>query len=203
MRNLFNQENRLFCILGKMADGLFLNLLWILFSLPLVTAGASAAALYDTVRKTLRQERGYIWSNFLGAFQSNFKKATKLWLLLLGIFAFLCLDFWITFRLLKQGAAAGVLCYFFLFMMLLEAVWSVYLFALLVRSESGVWQTMKNAAVMGIVHSKGSFFIMVVWAAGTLSAFLVPVFSLAVPVSSVYLFDVIIDRIQIQHTNVK
>lgn len=195
MRHLLNNENKLFSLLTKMVDAFYLNLLWILFSLPLITAGASTAALYDTVHKTLREERGYVWSNFFGAFKSNFKKATRFWLLLLAVFMFLYMDFWITFQLWKQGAAAGALCYFFLITMLFAAVWAVYVFVIIIRCETCLKQILKDAAVMGIVHRKQSAIVMILLLAGGVTVFLIPIFSFAVPVSLVYLFDVLIQKI--------
>ena len=47
-------------ILNKAADMVVLSVLWCLCSLPLLTLGASSAALYHTAVKVIRQNRGNI-----------------------------------------------------------------------------------------------------------------------------------------------
>ena len=60
------------------------GLLWLLCSLPLVTLGASSAALYYCVVKCIRHERGRLVKSFFAAFRRDFKAATLLWLIFLA-----------------------------------------------------------------------------------------------------------------------
>ncbi len=74
-----------------------LSVLWCVFSLPLVTVGASSAALYHTVVKVIRQDRGYAFSTFTASFRSNLRQALAPTLLYLSVFGALgaaCLVFW-------------------------------------------------------------------------------------------------------------
>lgn len=50
------QKNRLFILGGKLGDIMILSLLWLLCSIPVVTAGASTSALYFSVIKCLREK---------------------------------------------------------------------------------------------------------------------------------------------------
>ena len=59
------------------------GLLWLLCSLPVVTIGASSAALYYCVVKCIRHERGRLVKSFFAAFRRDFKAATLLWLIFL------------------------------------------------------------------------------------------------------------------------
>lgn len=65
------------------------NLMFILFSMPVVTIGASYAALYHVMLKTLRGD-GAInpFKQFWIGFKSNFKQATIYWLLLVVLVMF-------------------------------------------------------------------------------------------------------------------
>ena len=47
-RDIFNPENLFFRMLSGGVDVVGLSLLWVLFSIPVVTAGPAAAALYYT-----------------------------------------------------------------------------------------------------------------------------------------------------------
>ena len=72
------------------------NILFILFSIPIVTAGASFAALYYTMLKVLRGEDELNpFRTFWQGFRENFKQGTIAWLILLAFGIVLCLEvFW-------------------------------------------------------------------------------------------------------------
>lgn len=46
LQGLFNYDNPIWRFIGKLADLMILNLLWIICSLPVFTIGASTTALY-------------------------------------------------------------------------------------------------------------------------------------------------------------
>ena len=87
---LFDPEGPLMSALGTLADLVFCNILFCLFSLPLFTIGASASALYDcTLAIVEEREASFIAAQFWTAFRRNFRRSTALWLLLLAAIAFL------------------------------------------------------------------------------------------------------------------
>lgn len=77
MSNLINPDNRVMQFITKLADTVFLNLLWLIFSLPIVTIGASTTALFTVTERMVRDEEGNLWKGFLQAFQANLKNATR------------------------------------------------------------------------------------------------------------------------------
>ena len=87
---LFDPEGPLMFALGTFADLVFCNILFCLFSLPLLTIGASASALYDcTLSIAEQREASFIAAQFWQAFRRNFRRATALWLILLAAALFL------------------------------------------------------------------------------------------------------------------
>ena len=66
-----------------------LNVLWLVCSLPVVTLGASCAALYQVLGKVIDGEDGHVARRFFRAWGENWKKATPVWLILLAV-AVLC-----------------------------------------------------------------------------------------------------------------
>ena len=87
---LFDPEGPLMSALGTLSDLVFCNILFCLFSLPLVTIGASASALYDcTLSMVEQREASFIAAQFWEAFRRNFRRATALWLILLVMALFL------------------------------------------------------------------------------------------------------------------
>lgn len=94
---MFQQESTFVTIVNKIADMVILSVLWCICSLPIFTIGASSAALYHTIVKVIRQDRGYAFSTFFSSFRSNFKQALAPTLLYLMAFAALgtaCYVFW-------------------------------------------------------------------------------------------------------------
>ncbi len=76
----FSADNRFFQFVNRLMDVLFLNLLFLLFSLPIVTAGASLTAAHAVALKMVDDEEGYLFRTFWKAFRENFRRATLLWL---------------------------------------------------------------------------------------------------------------------------
>ncbi|MDK8649441.1 YesL family protein [Alloscardovia omnicolens] len=68
-------------------DGILINLLMLLTSVPLVTIGAALAAGNETARKMLQGEGNSVVRTYWASYKSNLGKATLLWLpyLLTGI----------------------------------------------------------------------------------------------------------------------
>ena len=81
MRGIFGSDSRLMKVLGKIFDIGYLSIVFIIFSLPVVTIGASLTALYYAVVKVIRRDRGYVFQEFFRSFKLNFVKATILWLI--------------------------------------------------------------------------------------------------------------------------
>ena len=78
---LFSVDSPLYRFLSKMLDVLKLNFLWIFFSLPLLTVGASTVAAMSVALKMTDDEEGYIGRSFFKAFKENWKQGTLLWII--------------------------------------------------------------------------------------------------------------------------
>ncbi len=72
-RNLFNPESSLMITMTWITDCIFLSLFWILGCFPVVTLGASCAALYDSAYRLWRQGEKHPWQRFLHVFRTNWK----------------------------------------------------------------------------------------------------------------------------------
>ncbi len=90
---LFNLDSPFMQFLNKVADLMWLNVLTIIFCIPIVTAGASLTAMNYMALKIVRGEECYISRGFFKSFKENFKQATAIWFLLLLVVAILIGDF--------------------------------------------------------------------------------------------------------------
>ena len=78
------KESKIAAAITAVIDIVTAGLLWLLCSLPVVTIGAASAALYYSVVKCIRHERGRLVKSFFAAFRRDFRIATLLWLIFLG-----------------------------------------------------------------------------------------------------------------------
>lgn len=92
MNSLLNPEGKLMLLFTKIAYSAYLNVLWFICCLPIVTVGASTTALFYVTLKIAKVEEGNITKSFFRAFRQNFKKATIIWLILLTLGIILALD---------------------------------------------------------------------------------------------------------------
>lgn len=144
--SLFNLDNPVWRILSKFADILILNLLFVFFSIPIVTIGASYTALYYVMRKLVKNEEGGIIKTFWRAFRDNFKQATILWLIMLLSGGFLALALYLTAR---TGMMLNyVLIAFSAFYIIVLS----YVFPILSQFNAGPIKCIENAFFMSIAH---------------------------------------------------
>ncbi|MBR3307875.1 MAG: DUF624 domain-containing protein [Lachnospiraceae bacterium] len=68
---------------------MIISVIWFVTSIPIITIGASTTALYYTVVKCIRMNRGYMIKEYFKSWKQNFFKATVMTLLLLVICLFL------------------------------------------------------------------------------------------------------------------
>lgn len=72
-RGIFHPDSHLMITMAQITDCVFLSLFWLLGCLPVVTIGASFAALYDGVYYGFRRGDKHCWQRFLHTFRSNWK----------------------------------------------------------------------------------------------------------------------------------
>ncbi|MDD6325759.1 MAG: YesL family protein [Lachnospiraceae bacterium] len=170
MSNFFNMDNGLFRALGKLADLMLLNILFIVCSLPIFTIGASFTAMYYVTLKLAENEEGYIARGFWKSFKQNFKQATIIWLIMLFFGIVLVLDLLI----LKDstGTFVTVLRVVITATMIIYALILLYVFPILARFYNSVKDTFKNAFIMAVVNLPRTFVMLVICAASVLATFL-------------------------------
>ena len=189
---MFSYDNKVFDVINKIVDWLFVSLLWLLFSLPVVTVGASTTALFETVHKVIRRGKGYVWRTFWTTFKSNFKKATIIWLIQLGILLLLWGDMKIMEMVLEQGSKFGALYYFFYVTMFMVYVWVVYTCVYIARIEDTIKVTMKNAAFMAIMNLPWAIVIVAAFIGAVVLASVSPICAFILPTGVFVLYDIIL-----------
>ena len=72
-KSLFNPDNALMITMSRITDCIFLSLFWLLGCFPVVTIGASFAALYDASYRGFRKGEKNSWQRFARVYKENWK----------------------------------------------------------------------------------------------------------------------------------
>ena len=198
---MFNYDNKVFEFINRVVDTIFAAILWVVFSLPVITIGASTTAFYETVHKVLRQNKGYIWRTFWNTFRSNFKRSTIVWLIQFGLSLFFLLDMKIMKEALVQGEKGGGLYYFFLLSIIVMYVWFIFNCAYIARIEDGVKKTMKNTVIMMVMNLQWAALIFVIACAAFVIIAFVPISALFIPTGVMFLYDLIVLKVFNKYIN--
>lgn len=137
-----------------------LNILWILFSIPIITIGAATCALHNTAAKIVKNEEGYIFRDFITVFKRKWKQALRLWISLffIGFGLFIDLLFW---RNIK-GIFAEVMIGILLMLVIIWVFLMIYTFPLAVRMETRTRVTLRNALFLSVKYLPKSLY-MLLW----------------------------------------
>ncbi len=144
MGRFFSVDSPFFQKLSTFADLVLLNVLTILCSLPVITAGAAGTALFYTVAK-LRKGDGGIFRSYFRCFKDNFRQATILWLILLVVGAGACFCI-----LMYYQANLPILVGCSVLLLLVWGIVLSWLFPMLSRFCSTTFGALKNAVICGI-----------------------------------------------------
>ena len=151
MGKIFDLDSPVVRVLNKVADLMWLNILIMICSIPIVTAGASLTAAHYVALKMRRDEESYITKEFFKAFKMNFKQSTLIWLLMLVLASIFGVDYYLinnnpdlnipeVVQVLVM--AAGIL---FLF----GAVW---VFPVQAKFVNTIPRTIKNAFALSMIQ---------------------------------------------------
>ncbi len=194
MSGFFNLDNGFMKAMSKLYDMIFLSVLWIVFSIPIVTIGASTTALYYTSVKVIRHERDYVYKSFWKAFKDNFVNATIFWLLLIAIYSILGINIWISVPVF--GESMGVLMRgIYTFLALLISLMSVYLFPVQSRYVMGKRQILKTCLLMGVRHLPYSVIMLIIGAVAVFAVYLITPLILVMPVAATLFISFFMERI--------
>ena len=103
MSKFFKYDSGIFKLASLIFDLFLLTFLWIVFSIPLITIGASTVSLFYVVSKLVRDKNISIFSDFIKGFKENFKQATILNIIVFILGAIL----YINIRNIKQFGSFG------------------------------------------------------------------------------------------------
>ena len=182
-QGFFNYDNDIWRFIGRLADIMVLNLLWIVFSLPLLSFGISTTALYYCTLKIVKDEDDGNIRMFIRSFKKNWREGLIIWLILLPILLILLLDH----RFFTEVFSDNTVLRFFLrgitdALLLLWCFVFLYVWPLLSRYENSWKKTLILALLMSIRHLPYTLGMLAIDILGIVGVFfLLRIFPIFVP----------------------
>ena len=161
MSKFFSPEGKIYLFMARLYDVLKLNMLWLLCSLPVVTAGAATIAAFSVTLRMAEDTEGGIAKSFWAAFKANLKQGIVMtFVTVFGVWAV-----YLNFEI--HRATENIM---FLIIAIISAyivVFSLlYAYPLLARYENTVLNTLKNSFKISMRYFLRSIFVVVIAAIG-------------------------------------
>ena len=148
MSSFFNMDSPIMRFLGRLADVMILNIVFLITCLPVVTIGAAWTSLSYVTLKMSRDEESYIVKSYFKAFRQNFRQATAIW----GIALVAMFIFYMDFHIIRSmnQSMAQVMFILLAAIAMLAALTLLYVFPVLAKFDNTIMNTIKNSFFMAI-----------------------------------------------------
>ena len=191
-RKFLNPDNALMITMTQITDCIFLSIFWLLGCIPVVTMGASFAALYDATFRAFRKGERHSWGRFLEVYKENWKASivpTVVFLAWGTLLTKVMVGLWnkavagaLPWMVFSGGAFVGIL---------VLGILSV-LFPMLSRFENSLGALLKNTVFLGLANLPRTLALGFLNAAAVLlcAVYVIPVFflpSLAALIGSLFI----------------
>lgn len=150
MRSAFDPEGPFLQFITKIVYSVWLNILWFVCCIPVITIGPSTTALFYTCQKIARDEEGHITSAFFHSFKENFKQGCLIGLIMTVLGGFLVFDGFVLSRLYKTSAFWAILTAVFLVACAAWLIISMWIFPLLAHFDNTTGAMFKNSIMLGM-----------------------------------------------------
>lgn len=161
--NLFNYDGKIYKFLSKFWNIVWISVLWLVCSIPLVTIGPASTAAYYAMAKSVRNGDDTVTKDFFRSFKKNFLQG-----LILGI-VYSVVAFAFTYAAVFYYKGSGNISFamrwiFYLLILILMNTVS-YAFAFLSRFEMKTFNAITYPIALSMIHIKNSVGLIVFRAA--------------------------------------
>ena len=191
MKQFFNVDNIIFRGISKWMDYVYVRVLWFVCSIPLITMGAAASALYHTSGQCLRHDRGYIFRSFWGCFKNSFRQSAAAVVILVVLFGAIHLDM----NLIRGQDRMKSLQVLLVAARLLTLMVGVYVFPYISRYRSGLSRMVKNCICLSILNFPWTLLLIIILISAICLVYILPGSVLIIPSCAGVFFNLILERI--------
>ena len=151
MTSFFGSDGKFHRFGTILADIMLIGIIWIIFSVPLVTIGATTTALYYVCTKKCSGKDEYIVRGFLKSFKENFFKSTVVFLLLVLVLVMALINLWILAQI--EMGWLTLPTYISLYFVIMQVVFiTTHVFCIISRFETTIVGAFKSAFFMAHRH---------------------------------------------------
>lgn len=150
LQGIFSPDNRVMVFITKIVYSVYLNVLWFICCIPIITAGASTTALFYVTLKMVRNEEGNVTKQFFQAFRDNLKSSMKAWLIMLGLGIALVFDGYVFYHMHFENALWTILTAAYFIVIVAYLIVSMYIYPLMARFENTTFAMFKNSIMIGV-----------------------------------------------------
>lgn len=195
VKGLLSYDGPLATAFTAIGDCFCLSVLWIVFSLPVVTIGAATTAMYAAAYHVIRRKEGGLWRFFWGAFRENFRRATLLWLVVLAVLALLTVDIFLLRGIRLSGDKLGYLYYVVWVLWCLALTRAVYVAAYTARFNGSVREVLKLSLMLIALHPIRMLGVMIPVLACIALSLLMPLMPLVLPAAVFVIITFTMERV--------
>ena len=167
--NIFGMDGKLYKFLDKFWHMVWIGVLWIVCSLPIITIGASSTAAYYAMVKSVRKSEDKPTKDFFKSFKQNFVQATIMTVIYLVIGAAFAYAAWFYYH--GQGALNMGLRWIFYIIILVYLCTITYAFSWLSRYEMSTIHALTYPIAITLMHLRFSIGLIVFWAAAIIGLY--------------------------------
>lgn len=161
MDRFFDANNPIMRFLSWLVDLVIINLLTLVCSIPVVTAGASLTAMNYVLLHKAREDESYITKMFFHSFRDNLKQGSISGLIYLVIGLIAGVDLYVLH--IFDMKATTVLMIILSVAVCFIFVTAIYVFGLLARYENTLTGTFRNAVQLTIAHLPATLAMIAIW----------------------------------------
>lgn len=160
-RERLKGARKFYNVMDKFGDLFYLNILFLLTSLPIITIGASFTALYTVTNKMVDDDEPPVKEAYFKAFKENFKQSTIIWVIDLIIFYLMYLQYQYVILYNTEGAKLLFVVLGFEFIFMAFAV--PLQFPLIARYINTTGNMFKNALILSLANLWVWFRMFFLW----------------------------------------
>lgn len=185
-------------IMGKIFDLLLLGVLWIICCIPLITIGASTTALYYSVVKSVKKDKGYALREFFHAFRLNFVPATVIWTVTAAVTFVVQLNMGILIQKTSSYTGLFFICFYFLASVFVFAA-ACYVFPALSRFDMSAGWIIKLGMYMSVRYFLTTLAVFLVIACVLALFWALPMSIFFTPGAAVFIISDFMERVLEKH----
>ena len=192
-------EGGLYSWLEKLFDAFMLNILWLIFCIPIITIVASTAAFYHTFNKVIRCERGHLFHEFIKNFRLNLIQGIMFFFVFSLTFFLLILNKNISYDIGGLYISLFLICLYFILIFIVCAI-TLYVFPILSRFEMKLISILKLSVYMCFRYFPSTLLMLALAVFSFFAVYYFWPFIFFVSVFVLYPFSLVMEKVLIRHT---